>query len=81
MDRGVDAAAAMAELGIKTDFDEAKLRDAVRAALAANPKAVEDFKKGKAAAANALFGAVMKANKGAPSDAVRKLLDEELGKV
>ena len=51
------------------------------AAIAANPKAVADFKKGKDAAKMSIVGAVMKANKGAPNDVVRGLVDEELAKV
>jgi aspartyl-tRNA(Asn)/glutamyl-tRNA(Gln) amidotransferase subunit B len=75
---GVDVATALEREGVKTDFDEGALRDAVRAAVAANPKAVAEFKGGKAAALNALVGAVMKGNKGAPNDVVRRLLAEEL---
>jgi aspartyl-tRNA(Asn)/glutamyl-tRNA(Gln) amidotransferase subunit B len=81
LERGADAAAAMATLGIRTDFDEATLRGAVRAAIAANPKAAEDYKKGKAAAANKIKGDVMRANKGAPNDVVQRLMEEELAKV
>ncbi len=81
LEHGTDAAAAMAALGIKTDFDEATLRAAVVAAIAANPKAVEDYKKGKVAAANKIKGEVMKANKGAPNEVVQRLMEEELAKV
>jgi oxygen-independent coproporphyrinogen-3 oxidase len=66
--------------GVQT-FDDATLRAAVISAIAANPKAVADFKKGKDAAKMSIVGAVMKGNKGAPNDVVRKLVDEELGKV
>ena len=51
------------------------------AAIAANPKAVADFKGGKDAAKMSIVGAVMKANKGVPNDVVRGLVDEELAKV
>lgn len=80
---GTDVASAMAAKGVKSaaDFDEATLRAAAAAAIAANPKAVADIKGGKEAAKNSLVGAVMKANKGAPNDVVRRLVDEELGKV
>jgi aspartyl-tRNA(Asn)/glutamyl-tRNA(Gln) amidotransferase subunit B len=81
LEHSTDAAAAMTALGIKTDFDEAALRGAVRAAIAANPKAVEDYKSGKAAAANRIKGDVMRANKGAPNDMVQRLMEEELAKV
>jgi len=77
---GTDAAAAMAALGIKTDFDEAALRAAVATAVAANPKVVADYKAGKVQAANKIKGEVMKANKGAPNDVVQRLMEEELAK-
>ncbi|QVL31960.1 Asp-tRNA(Asn)/Glu-tRNA(Gln) amidotransferase subunit GatB [Telmatocola sphagniphila] len=73
---------AMDALGIKdaSSFDEASLRKSVLEAIAGNTKSVEDFKKGKATAANAILGAVMRANKGAPNELVRKILMEELAK-
>ncbi|MBO0699229.1 MAG: Asp-tRNA(Asn)/Glu-tRNA(Gln) amidotransferase subunit GatB [Zavarzinella sp.] len=82
LEHGSDAAAAMTALGVKSasDFDEGALRKAVLDAIAANPQAVDDFRKGKTAAANRIKGHVMKANKGAPNDVVQKLLDEELAK-
>ena len=42
---------------------------------------VADFKGGKDAAKMSILGAVMKANKGAPNEVVRRLLDEELKRV
>ena len=80
LDGGLDLAAAKSKVGIK-DVDESALRAAVVAAIAANPKAVADFKGGKTAAANKIKGEVMKANKGAPNDLVQRLLDEELARV
>lgn len=77
----VDVAEALKREGVKTDFDEATLRAAVVNAIANNGKAVEDFKKGKTAAANKIKGEVMKANRGAPNDLVQRLLEEELAKV
>jgi aspartyl-tRNA(Asn)/glutamyl-tRNA(Gln) amidotransferase subunit B len=77
---GLDVKAAKSRVGIQ-EVDEEVLRQAVAAAITANPKAVADFKKGKEAAKKALVGAVMRANKGAPSDLVRRLVDEELSKV
>ncbi len=77
---GLDLAAAKAKAGIK-DVDEAALRAAVAAAVAANPKAVADFRAGREQAKMAIVGAVMKANKGAPNDVVRRLVDEELSRV
>jgi aspartyl-tRNA(Asn)/glutamyl-tRNA(Gln) amidotransferase subunit B len=82
LEHAVDVDAAMAATGIKPAvFDEARLRAAAAAAIAANPKAVADYKKGKEQAKMAIVGQVMKANKGAPNDLVRRLVDEELGKV
>jgi len=81
LETGADVAAAMAAKGISTTVDEGKLRAAIVAAIAANPKTVADYKAGKTAAANKIKGEVMKANKGAPNDVVQKLMEEELGKV
>ena len=82
LEHEVDLDAAMAATGIKPQtFDESTLRAAVVAGIAANPKAVADFKKGKDAAKMSIVGAVMKGNKGAPNDVVRRLVDEELSKV
>ena len=80
LEHGSDVAAAKAAVGIKdaAAFDEATLRAAVRAAMEAHPKAVADYRAGKAAAANRIKGEVMKANKGAPNDVVQRLLEEEL---
>jgi aspartyl-tRNA(Asn)/glutamyl-tRNA(Gln) amidotransferase subunit B len=76
---GVDAA--MEKTGIKpATFDTATLVAAVKVAIAANPKALADFKSGKDAAKMAIVGHVMKNNKGAPNEVVRKLVDEELAK-
>ncbi len=66
-------------VGIK-EADAGALRAAVIEAIGKNPKAVADFRAGKEAAKMAIVGAVMKANKGAPNDVVRKLVDEELAK-
>jgi aspartyl-tRNA(Asn)/glutamyl-tRNA(Gln) amidotransferase subunit B len=77
---GLDLEAASAKAGIKA-VDADALRAAAVAAIAANPKAVADFKKGKDAAKMAIVGAVMRANKGAPNELVRQLVDEELAKV
>ena len=82
LEHGTDVDAAMQATGIKPQtFDDATLRVAVVAAIAANPKALADFKKGKDAAKMAIVGAVMKGNKGASNDVVRKLVDEEMVKV
>jgi aspartyl-tRNA(Asn)/glutamyl-tRNA(Gln) amidotransferase subunit B len=82
LDNEVDVDKAMDATGIKPKtFDESTLRAAVVAAIAANPKAVADFKKGKDAAKMSIVGAVMRANKGVPNEVVRQLVDEELAKV
>jgi aspartyl-tRNA(Asn)/glutamyl-tRNA(Gln) amidotransferase subunit B len=78
---GVPLDEALAKTGIKPQtFDQTALQAAVEAAIAANPKAVADFKAGKDAAKMAIVGHVMKNNKGAPNDVVRKLVDELLTK-
>jgi aspartyl-tRNA(Asn)/glutamyl-tRNA(Gln) amidotransferase subunit B len=77
---GGTAKEAIAALGIKA-VDSGALAEVVRRAIAANPKAVADFKKGKAAAAQAIKGAVMKETKGtAKPDMVHQILMEELQK-
>jgi aspartyl-tRNA(Asn)/glutamyl-tRNA(Gln) amidotransferase subunit B len=79
---GGNAEEAAEKLGIKPVGDEGQLRDIVRRAIAANAKAVADFKNGKTKAADAIKGAVMRETKGmAKADVVQRLLLEELGKV
>jgi aspartyl-tRNA(Asn)/glutamyl-tRNA(Gln) amidotransferase subunit B len=79
---GNSAKSAIDKLGFKVEADEGKLLELVRKAVAANPKAVADFKKGKTKAADAIKGAVMRETKGmAKADVVQKLVMEELGKV
>ena len=77
LDKNIDLTEAKKLAGV-VQIDETALRDVVKAAIAANPKAVADFQAGKDQAKMSILGAVMKANKGAPNDLVRKLLDEEL---
>jgi aspartyl-tRNA(Asn)/glutamyl-tRNA(Gln) amidotransferase subunit B len=77
----LSVADALAAEGVRTDFDEAGLRAAVASAIQADPKTLADYKSGKSAAANKFIGAVMKSNKGAPNELVRRLLEEELAKV
>ena len=77
LNKGIDLTEAKKLAGVQ-EIDESALREAVKAAIAANPKAVADFQAGKDQAKMSILGAVMKANKGAPNDLVRKLLDEEL---
>jgi aspartyl-tRNA(Asn)/glutamyl-tRNA(Gln) amidotransferase subunit B len=77
----VSAEQAMNDLGIKVIADEGQLVEIVRRAIAANPKAVADFKKGKTKAADAIKGAVMRETKGmARTEAVQQILMQELQK-
>jgi aspartyl-tRNA(Asn)/glutamyl-tRNA(Gln) amidotransferase subunit B len=79
---GATAKAAIAKLGFKVVADEGQLLEIVRRAIAANPKAVADFKKGKIKAADAIKGAVMRETKGmAKTELVQQLLLAELAKV
>jgi aspartyl-tRNA(Asn)/glutamyl-tRNA(Gln) amidotransferase subunit B len=80
LEQGVSVQKAKELVGIKT-LDENSLREAARQAIAANPKAVADFKKGKEQAKMSIVGSIMKSNRGAPNDVVRRLVDEELAKV
>jgi aspartyl-tRNA(Asn)/glutamyl-tRNA(Gln) amidotransferase subunit B len=82
LETGKSAAATISDLGFKAVTDEATLRDLIRQGIEKNPKAVADFKKGNAKAADAIKGFVMKAtNKMAKMDLVTKLLEEEMAKV
>jgi len=74
-----DAAEVVERLGLARVSDEAPIREAVRQAIAENPKPVEDFLKGKTAAKGRLVGATMKALGGRGDVAVvNRILDEEL---
>jgi aspartyl-tRNA(Asn)/glutamyl-tRNA(Gln) amidotransferase subunit B len=70
---------AIEALGIKPVADTGALAEIVRRALAANPKAVADFKAGKTKAAQAIKGAVMRETKGtARPEVVEQLILEEI---
>ena len=78
LDDGGTAKEAIAHLGFKA-VDAGALVEIVRRAIAANPKAVADYKKGKAAAANSSWGRSCAETKGAANaDAVKQLILEEL---
>jgi aspartyl-tRNA(Asn)/glutamyl-tRNA(Gln) amidotransferase subunit B len=78
---GCTAREAVAQFGIKAVRDTGELREIVRRAVAASPKAVADFKKGKQQAAQSIKGAVMRETKGtAKPDVVEQLILEELHK-
>jgi aspartyl-tRNA(Asn)/glutamyl-tRNA(Gln) amidotransferase subunit B len=79
----LDSTESAGEIAIRRGFivenDPEKLREIVRRAIAANPKAVADFKKGKTVAANAINGFVMKETKGnANTELVRQIVTDEL---
>ena len=78
---GSTARQAIDKLGFKVVADESQLRAIVQKAIAANAKAVADFKKGKTKAADAIKGAVMRETKGmAKMEQVQQILLEELAK-
>jgi aspartyl-tRNA(Asn)/glutamyl-tRNA(Gln) amidotransferase subunit B len=78
---GAGAEQAIDALGFKVVADEGQLVEIVRRAIAANPKAVADYKKGKIKAADAIKGAVMRETKGmAKTEAVQQILLQELQK-
>jgi aspartyl-tRNA(Asn)/glutamyl-tRNA(Gln) amidotransferase subunit B len=67
--------------GLTQVADPGALAALVDAAIAGNPRAVDDFRKGKTAAAKALVGQVMKASGGKANPAmVSKLVEEKLTK-
>jgi aspartyl-tRNA(Asn)/glutamyl-tRNA(Gln) amidotransferase subunit B len=76
---GLSAKQAIDKLGFKVVADEGQLLEIVRKAIAANPKAVTDFKKGKVKAADAIKGFVMRETKGmAKTEVVQQLVMREL---
>jgi aspartyl-tRNA(Asn)/glutamyl-tRNA(Gln) amidotransferase subunit B len=78
---GPTAKQAIDKLGFKVVADESQLLELVRKAIAANPKAVADFKKGKVKAADAIKGFVMRETKGmAKTEVVQQLVMSELSK-
>jgi aspartyl-tRNA(Asn)/glutamyl-tRNA(Gln) amidotransferase subunit B len=81
LEAGETAKNAISQLGIKA-VDAGALEEIVRRVIAANPKAVAEYKKGKTAAAQSFMGAVMRETKGAAkADVVQKLIAEELQKL
>ncbi len=65
----------------KTAGDDGALRTAIREAITENPKAVEDYRNGKAGASNFIVGQVMKKTRGRADPAeLNRLLTEELRK-
>ena len=79
---GEDPAAIVRREGLTQVVDAGALETLVNQAIAANPKAVADFKSGKAAAAKALVGQVMKASGGRANPAmVDRLVQEKLSRI
>ena len=78
---GEEASTIVRREGLTQVADAGALESMVDAAIAGNPRAVEDFRKGKTAAAKALVGQVMKASGGKANPAmVSKLVEEKLTK-
>jgi aspartyl-tRNA(Asn)/glutamyl-tRNA(Gln) amidotransferase subunit B len=78
LETGASATQAIRDLGF-APVDEGQLLEIVRRAVAANARAVADYKKGKTKAADAIKGAVMRETKGmANTEAVQRLLLQEL---
>jgi aspartyl-tRNA(Asn)/glutamyl-tRNA(Gln) amidotransferase subunit B len=76
---GSTAKEAIDKLAFQVVADHNQLLEIIRRAIAANPKAVADFKKGKTKAADAIKGAVMRETKGmAKMETVQQLVMEEL---
>ena len=79
---GEEAAAIVRREGLTQVADAGALAAMVASAIAGNPKAVEDYRKGKTAAAKAFVGQVMKASGGkANPTMVSKLVEAELEKL
>jgi aspartyl-tRNA(Asn)/glutamyl-tRNA(Gln) amidotransferase subunit B len=79
---GEDAATIVGREGLTQVADETALSPIIASVLAANPKAIEDWKRGKVAAAKALVGQVMKATGGKANPAlVNRLLEDKLSKI
>jgi aspartyl-tRNA(Asn)/glutamyl-tRNA(Gln) amidotransferase subunit B len=79
---GEEATAIVRREGLTQVADAGALAGMVASAIAANPRAVEDYRKGKTAAAKAFVGQVMKASGGRANPAmVTKLVEEELEKL
>jgi aspartyl-tRNA(Asn)/glutamyl-tRNA(Gln) amidotransferase subunit B len=74
--------AIVAREGLTQMADTGELERVIDQVLAGNPKPLEDWKKGKTAASQALFGLVMKATGGKANPAiVKRLLEAKLPKI
>ena len=78
---GSAAADIVREKGLEQSSDEGELEALCREAIAANEKAVAQYRDGNAKAINAVKGQVMKATKGkANPGVVNELIERLLGK-
>jgi len=78
-DTGKDPEAIVKEKGLTQISDEGELEKIARKVIEANPKSVEDYKKGKEKALGFLVGQVMKETRGkANPQLVNKILKELL---
>ncbi len=81
-DQDVDPEKYVEEKGLKMVNDEAVLKRTVEEVIAANPRSVEDYRKGKERAIGSLVGQTMKAMKGkADPETTNRLLKELLNVV
>jgi aspartyl-tRNA(Asn)/glutamyl-tRNA(Gln) amidotransferase subunit B len=79
---GEDASAIVRREGLTQVADAGALTALVTAAIAASPRAVEDYRKGKTIASKAIVGHVMKASGGKANPAmVSQMVEEELSKL
>jgi aspartyl-tRNA(Asn)/glutamyl-tRNA(Gln) amidotransferase subunit B len=78
-DSGQDAQTIVERDGLTQVADEGALGQVVDSVMAANPKAIEDYRRGKKEAKGALVGQVMKATRGKANPAlVNRLLEDKL---
>ena len=78
-DSGQDAATIVERDGLTQVADEGALGRVIESVMAANPKAIEDYRRGKKEAKGALVGQVMKATRGKANPAlVNRLLEDKL---
>ena len=78
---GGDPAKIVADKGLAKEGDSDKLREVILRVMAENPKAIDDYKKGKETAAKFLVGQVMKMTRGRmDAQTVMKLVEEKLSK-
>ena len=76
--KGGEPEAIVKEKGLAQVDDAGAIEEMARAAIAANPKSVADYKAGKAAALMYLVGQVMKASRGKANPAKARALLERL---